>query len=161
MPRLIEQAHRAVPAIAFLFLDLLIPAEPSQAKSPMGVQPLLTVPLNDLTSRLPPDTHVLFTAAEIERFLDVLDGTAPDWRTLYGHGHHDSGLDERLFALNRERDANRMGHQALGWRLAFRWSGELPAFDPENDGYRVVLGPVFIPTSWGLVRFKYEDLSEN
>ena len=32
---------------------------------------------------------------------------------VYGHGHHDSGLDERLFTLNRERDAKRAGKEAL------------------------------------------------
>jgi hypothetical protein len=44
----------------------------------------------------------------VEQFLDALDGNPPDWSLVYGHGHHDSGLDERLFTLNREQDAKRV-----------------------------------------------------
>ena len=46
-------------------------------------------------------------------------------------------------------------------RIAFLWSGELSAFDPETGGFRVALGPRFILTSWGVVRFKCEDVPGN
>ncbi len=80
---------------------------------------------------------------------------------VYGHGHHDPGHDERLFTLNRERDAKREGKEALHWRIAFVWSGELSRIDPESGGFPVVLGPRFTSTSWGQVRFKYDDLPGN
>jgi hypothetical protein len=91
-------------------------------------------------------------------FLNVLDGRPPDWPAIYGHGHHDPGHDDRLFALNRERDASRAGNPALVKRIAFRWSGELSRFDPEMQGFSVALGPVFTATRWGQVRFKPDDL---
>jgi hypothetical protein len=104
---------------------------------------------------------VLIEAAAIEQFLQRLDGGPPDWALVYGHGHHDPAHDERMFNLNRERDAKRAGNEALQWRIAFVWSGELSTFDPESGGFRVALGPRFTPTTWGLVRFKYEDLPGN
>ena len=94
----------------------------------------------------------------MEQFLDALDGTPPDWDLVYGQGHHDPGHDERLFTLNRERDAKRAGNPALTQRITFVWLGELSRYDAEAGGFRVVLGPKFTPTRWGVVRFKYEDL---
>src|SRR5918996_1691668 len=92
--------------------------------------PLLTAE-HQWQSMLPPDTHVLNDSVAIERFLDLLDGTPPDWPVLYGHGHQDSGLDDRLFALNRDRDAKREGKRALEWRVTFLWPGELSDYDQE------------------------------
>lgn len=120
--------------------------------------PLLSLRLSDIRTVLPPDTHVLIDPAAIEQFLQTLEGAQPDWAAVYGGGHHDRDHDERLFNLNRERDARREGNDALRWRIAFLWSGELSAYDPETGGFRVALGPRFTPTSWGVVRFKYEDL---
>jgi hypothetical protein len=49
----------------------------------------------------------------------------------------------------------------LNRRVAFVWPGELSRFDPESQGYAVSLGPEFNQTSWGIVRFKPEDLPGN
>lgn len=130
-------------------------------EEPLGVKFILPIRLSDLHTQLTFHTRVLVDAAVIEQFLQQLDGTPPDWARVYGHGHHDPAHDERLFDLNRERDAKRAGNEALRWRIAFAWSGELSRYDPESGGFRVVLGPRFTPTSWGLVRFKYEDLPGN
>ena len=127
----------------------------------LGVKPLLSVRSTALQAQVSPDTHVLIEASAIEAFLRRLDGEPPDWAALYGHGHHDPGYDERLFNLNRERDAKREGNDALHWRIAFLWSGELSGYDSESGGFSVALGPMFTPTSWGMVRFKYDDLFGN
>jgi hypothetical protein len=110
-----------------------------------------------LRAVLPQETHLLLTPAAIEQFLDQLDGTPPDWAKVYGQGHHDPGHDDRLFALNRERDAQREGKPVLTWLLTFVWSGALSPYDPHVGGFPVALGPKFIPTRWGLVRFKPEE----
>jgi hypothetical protein len=110
---------------------------------------------------LPGDTHLLVSAPAIEKFLDRLDETPPDWAEVYGQGHHDPGHDDRVFRLNRDRDAARAGKAALGWRLSFIWPGELTNFDPKTGGFSVAIGPRFTPTRWGLVRFKPEDLPGN
>ena len=127
----------------------------------LGRKTLLSIRLSDIHTQLPPDTHVLIDAAAIEQYLGGLDGAPPDWATVYGHGHHDPDRDERLFSLNRERDAKREGNRALHWRVAFAWTGELSTYDPETDGYRVALGPRSTPTSWGMIRFKFEDFPWN
>lgn len=107
---------------------------------------------------LPPHTHLLLDREAIEQFLRELDGIPPDWHKVYGKGHRDPGQDERLFALNRERDARREGKAPLEWLVAFVWLGELSRFDHQADGFRVALGPKFTATTWGDVRFKHEDL---
>jgi hypothetical protein len=110
---------------------------------------------------LPADTHVMVESSAIEQFLAELDGDPPDWQTLYGHGHHDPGHDDRVFSLNRERDAKREGRPALSWRLAFVWAGELSPYKFELGGFPVALGPKFIKTKWGMVRFKPEEAPSN
>jgi hypothetical protein len=77
---------------------------------------------------------------------------------VYGRGHHDPAHDERLFTLNRERDAKRTGNPALRQLITFVWFGELSRYDAEAGGFRVAVGPKLTPTRWGVVRFKYEDL---
>ena len=124
----------------------------------IGTRPLLTIARKDLHTILPPDCHILIDPHSIEQFLDALDGTPPDWGLVYGHGHHDPAHDERLFTLNRERDAKRAGNPALTQLITFVWFGELSRYDAEAGGFRVALGPMFTPTRWGVVRFKYEDL---
>ena len=123
-----------------------------------GTRPLLTQKLDGLRLVLPSDAHLLIETSAIEHFLDELDGTPPDWTTVYGHGHHDPGHDDRLFNLNRERDAKREGKPALQWRVTFLWPGELSDYDPRSGGFRVAVGPKFNPTSWGIVRFKPEEV---
>jgi hypothetical protein len=126
-----------------------------------GTAPLWAIPLAQVGTRLPPDTQFLITRSAIEAFLTELDGAPPDWATIYGHGHHDPDHDERVFNLNRERDAAREGKPALSRRVAFVWPGELSRFDPESRGYAVSIGPEFNRTSWGVVRFKPDDLPGN
>jgi hypothetical protein len=103
----------------------------------------------------------LFEQSAIEAFLTTLEGAPPDWATVYGYGHHDPGHDERLFNLNRQRDAAREGNPVLNRRVAFVWPGELSQFDPETKSYAVAVGPEFNSTRWGLVRFKPEEVPSN
>jgi len=131
------------------------------AQDVQGVRPLLNTKLDDSEKFLPQNTRLLDDAASLEQFLDELDGAPPDWATVYGHGHHDPGHDDRLFNLNRERDTKREGRPALRWRVAFVWYGELSAFDPRAGGFHVTIGPKFTPTRWGVVRFKAENLPGN
>jgi hypothetical protein len=127
----------------------------------IGARPLLTITRKDLSTILPPDYRILIDPHSIEQFLDSLDGTPPDWGLVYGHGHHDPDHDERLFALNRERDAKREGKEALQWTVVFLWSGELSRYEPTTDRFSVAIGPIFTSTRWGVVRFKAEDLPGN
>ena len=142
--------------IATLFLTVGSVGEVS-AGDAIGTRPLLTIARKDLHSILPPGCHILIDPHSIEQFLDALDRNPPDWGLVYGHGHHDPALDERLFTLNRERDAKRAGNPALRQLIAFVWFGELSRYDAEAGGFRIALGPMFTPTRWGVVRFKYED----
>jgi hypothetical protein len=123
--------------------------------------PLLVTKSADLKTIFPPSTHPLIEAPQIERFLDELDGAPPEWATVYGHGHHDPGHDDRLFNLNRERDALREGKPALQWPVSFVWPGELSRYDSEKEGFSVAVGPKFNPTRWGIVRFKPEEVPSN
>ncbi|HEU4686297.1 MAG TPA: hypothetical protein VFS39_17455, partial [Nitrospira sp.] len=109
----------------------------------------------------PAGTHLLLDASSIERFLEALDGQPPDWQVVYGAGHHDPEHDDRVFALNRERDAQRDGKPALSWLVTFTWAGEIGAYRQEEQGFPVALGPVFTPTAWGIVRFKPEEVPGN
>jgi hypothetical protein len=122
---------------------------------------LLSGPLSSLKTLLPADSHLLIGPKAIEAFLDALDEAPPDWAAGYGHGHHDPGHDERLFTLNRERDAKREGNPTLGWLVTFVWPGELSGYDPKTGGFSVAMGPKFNPTRWGVVRFEFEDLPSN
>ena len=143
-------------------LSLIIgPVGEGRAEVGIGTSPLLTIAPKDLPRILPADSHLLIDPHSIEQFLDALDVIPPDWARVYGHGHHDPEHDERLFALNRERDATREGKVALKWTVAFLWSGELSRYEPEVGGLTVAMGPIFTPTRWGMVRFKAEDLSAN
>ena len=143
--------------IAVLFLTAGSVGE-GWAEDAIGARPLLTIAPKDLHTILPPDCHILIDPHSIEQFLDALDGNPPDWGLVYGHGHHNPGHDERLFTLNRERDAKRAGNPALTQLITFVWFGELSRYDAEAGGFRVALGPKLTPTRWGVVRFKYENL---
>lgn len=141
----------------FCLSGLLILPTTIQAEDGIGFRPLRTVLPAELASILPSGTHVLIERSAIEAFLAGLEGAPPDWATVYGHGHHDPGHDERLFNLNRERDAAREGNPVLNWHVAFVWPGELSQFDPETKSYAVAVGPEFNSTRWGMVRFKPEE----
>lgn len=151
---------RALCAIAVLFLTVGSSGE-GWAEDAIGTRPLLTIARNDLSAILPLDCHILLDPHSIEQFLYALDGSPPDWGLIYGHGHHDSGLNERLFTLNRERDAKREGKEALQWTVVFLWSGELSHYNPTAGGFGLAIGPVFTPTRWGVVRFKLEEIPSN
>lgn len=155
--------NRHMLPVVFLLGLLCVAGIPSgvSAQNVSGTAPLWVIPLAQVGARLPPDTLLLIAPNVIEDFLTQLDGIPPDWAKVYGHGHHDPDHDERLFSLNRERDAAREGKSSLNRRVAFIWPGELSRFDPEGRGYAVSLGPEFIRTSWGVVRFKPEDLPAN
>lgn len=142
--------------MALLWLVCCGPAT-GLAEDSLGIRPLHRG-LEAALATLPPHTHLLLDRDAIERLLVELDGMPPNWSKVYGQGHHDSDHDERLFGLNRERDARRQGKAPLGWLVAFVWLGELSRFDEQVGGFRVALGPKVNPTGWGDVRFKHEDL---
>ena len=126
-----------------------------------GPRPLRTLVLAELDPLLPSGTRLLINRSTIESFLAAVEGVPPDWATVYGHGHHDPGHDERLFNLNRERDAAREGSPMGTWRVGFVWTGELSHFDADSQSYSVAIGPELIATSWGVVRFKPEEVPSN
>lgn len=126
-----------------------------------GPGPLRFLDVNELQTLLPSATSLMLHPSAVEQFLAELDGQPPDWKTVYGHGHHDPGHDDRLFALNRERDAKREGRPELSRLLAFLWTGELSRYEPHIGGFPVALGPKFMKTSWGMVRFKPEEAPGN
>ena len=146
--------------IAVLFLTVGSVGE-GWAEDAIGTRPLLTIARKDLHTILPSDYHILIDPHSIEKFLDVLDGNPPDWGLVYGHGHHDPALDERLFTLNRDRDAKRQGKEALQWTVVFLWSADLSRYDPTTGGFSLAIGPIFTPTRWGVVRFKPEEVPSN
>jgi hypothetical protein len=142
-----------------VLIGFLVLSAGSWAEEPEGTRPLLSVRSDHVNRALPSDTVLMQRSTTIEAFLDQVDREPPDWTALWGHGEH--GHDERLFALNRERDARRErpeARRALSQRLTFFWSGELSEYDPRSAGFRVAVGPRFLPTRWGLVRFKAEGL---
>jgi hypothetical protein len=122
-----------------------------------GSGPLQYLSVHELESILPADTTLMIHPAAIEEFLAELDGQPPDWKSVYGAGHDDPGHDDRLFALNRERDSRREGRPALLKYVTFAWTGILSRFDPMIGAFPVAIGPKFIKTRWGMVRFKPED----
>ncbi len=126
-----------------------------------GVRPLFHPSNGDLSSPLPKEPRLLTEPESIDAFLAALDDRPPDWATVYGAGHHEPEFDERLFQLNRDRDAGRKGKEALRWPVTFLWSGQLSTYDPASGGFAVALGPDSIRTRWGTVRFKAEELPAN
>jgi len=136
------------------FFLLVISSSVVLGQEAEGIRPLLTSGLNELQRSLPHDTRFLTDAHSIETFLKLVDDAPPDWAAVYGHGSH----DERLFALNRERDQLRQGRVEAPGLVTFFWDGELSDYDPRLGGFRIAIGPRMIPTMWGLVRFKPEGL---
>jgi hypothetical protein len=151
---------RACRFVLILVLTVPIVAE-TWSQEPGGRHPLQHLAFDQLEALVAPGTEVMIRPAAIERFLEELDGQPPDWAAVYGGGHHDPGHDDRLFALNRERDAKREGRTALSKRIAFVWTGSLSRYDAAADGFPVALGPNVIKTGWGIVRFKPEEAPGN
>ena len=146
--------------IAVLFLSVGS-AGAGWAEDALGTRPLLTIARKDLHTILPPECHILIDPHSVEQFLDALDGNPPNWDVVHGHGHHDPDYDERLFTLNRERDAKRAGKKALRWTVVFLWSAELSRYDPTTGGFNLAIGPILTPTKWGVIRFKPEEVPGN
>lgn len=117
---------------------------------------VLVTKTQDLQPFLPKGTRLLHDPVAIEKFLEALDWAPPNWVEL--HGMHGDRHDERLFALNRERDRVRAGRPALAERITFLWEGVLSTYVPEKASFLVAIGPEVIVTRWGLVRFKPESL---
>ncbi|HET6675586.1 MAG TPA: hypothetical protein VFG71_09615 [Nitrospiraceae bacterium] len=162
--RLLCVKHFALSLSAFLLLLALPVQDPESIASsdtPAGVRPLLVADDHDLPALLPKNSQLLIEAEAIEAFLETLEETLPDWSVVYGRGHHDPQFDERLFQLNRNRDERRRGNVALRWRITFIWPGELSQFDPGRHGFPVAIGPDFIHTGWGKVRFKPAEVPSN
>lgn len=130
---------------------------PSHAQDIDGMRPLFAHDRRTLI--LQTDFLLLDDADTIERFLESIDGSPPNWEDVYGS--HGEGHDERLFTLNRERDKFRKKHEGFISRLTFIWSGELSTYDSESGGFGVAIGPKLIPTRWGVVRFKPDNLPSN
>lgn len=144
-----------------LLCTVSLSSVPARSEDDPGPRPLRTISLLQLGQLFPSGTHLLVDRGAIESFLVAMEGTPPDWATVYGRGHHDPGHDERLFNLNRERDAAREGNPTLTWQVAFVWTGELSHFDEESRSYSVAVGPELTQTSWGVVRFKPEEFPGN
>jgi hypothetical protein len=119
-------------------------------------QRLVVAKPQELRSLLPKDARLLNDPVSIEQFLEALDGAPPSWGGL--HGQQEARDDEKLFALNRERDRLRFERPALSERITFLWEGVLSSYVSEHAGFLVAIGPEMIPTRWGLVRFKPESL---
>ncbi len=147
--------------VCLLLSGLFLVPSPTRSEDATGLRQLSTIPLSILDALLPVGTHVLIERNAIEAFLVALEGAPPDWATVYGHGHHDLGHDERLFNLNRERDAAREENPVLDWHVAFVWPGELSQFDSKTKSYAVAVGPEFNATGWGTVRFKPDEFPSN
>ncbi len=125
------------------------------------VRPLRVYASTDLASTglrsvLPPGTILLQDSDVIERFLEALDGSPPDWKAIYGPDG--DGAMDRLFDVNRQRDRQRDGKPGLKQRVAFVWEGILSGYDRFTGGFRLAIGPKVIPTGWGHVRFKPSGL---
>ncbi|MBL8036558.1 hypothetical protein ACYX34_08035 [Nitrospira sp. CMX1] len=144
-----------------LFCTCFFLSVAARSEDDPGPRPLRTSSIAELDQLLPSGTHLLLNQGAMESFLAALEGTPPDWTTVYGRGHHDPGHDERLFNLNRERDAAREWNPILKWRIAFVWIGELSSFDVDARSYSVAVGPELTPTSWGMIRFKPEEFPSN
>jgi hypothetical protein len=110
----------------------------------------------DLQSFLPKGARLLHDPVAIEKYLEALDGSPPNWAEL--HGKDGARHDEMLFALNRERDRLRAGRPALSERITFLWDGVLSTYVQEKASFRVAIGPAVIATRWGWVRFKPASL---
>lgn len=146
------------PHVLFLILTVMCVATTVQtsAEESPGGRLLLLPHRQDLQSILPSGTQLLHDPMAIEKFLDAMDGSPPRWADL--HGPQGSHTDERLFALNRERDRLRANREVLTKQITFLWQGALSTYLPDRGGFLVAIGPEVIPTKWGLVRFKAEAL---
>lgn len=145
---------------AAAILTALLAALPAGASSEdfSGTRPIHVATQQTFQALLPQDAALLHDPLTIQKFLAALDGSPPDWHAL--HGGPGDRHDERLFALNRERDRLRAGRAALTQRITFLWAGVLSDYAPDKGGFLVAIGPEMIVTRWGIVRFKAENLPD-
>ncbi len=130
----------------------------SQTTPGPGIQPLLRPVNQPLHTLIPASIHPLILPREIEVFLKKLESTPPDWTHLR---HHDLAVQsERLLQFNRQRDTARMRSQLIQQPIAFVWSGLIRQYLPKFNGFSVALGPEYIRTSWGLIRFKPQEIPD-
>ena len=128
-------------------------------KTILGITPLQDLHGKTPHSLIPAHIRPLLTPQELEQYLVQLEGTPPLWESLSSHDMMEQS--DRLFAFNRERDEVREDKLQLRQHpIAFVWSGELRHYNEEHHGYHISLGPEIIPTSWGLVRFKPQDIPD-
>ncbi len=125
----------------------------SQTKDSIGIQPLQKIREMPIHKLIPPSVSPLFSAHEMEHFLQRLEGTPPNWTQQH---HADiTKQSENLFQFNRQRDAaRRTKKEILAQPIAFLWTGILRQFLPEYEGFSLALGPKLTATSWGTIRFK-------
>ncbi len=128
-----------------------------QPHEEVGIQPLIPLDHRFLQKEIPPFYRCLCFPSDQEQFLEKLERTPPSWDLLT---HPDQGIQsERLFQFNRQRDQKRLKDPTrLTQPLAFQWSGILREYIPEYQGFSLALGPQISSTSWGLVRFKPNQL---
>ena len=148
-------------AVAVLLAILTAPflLHISTAEDLSGRAPLVVLSGPERVTDVVADSSIFDNAAPIEAFLTAVDGAPPDWPAIYGADG--VGHDERQFALNRQRDERRRPNERLDQRLTFFWPGEISGFAVAGEGFRIAVGPKTIPTRWGLVRFKPENLPGN
>jgi hypothetical protein len=139
-----------------VLLGLLIAFTGASGEDIPASRLLLVAKTQDIQAFLPKGTHLLHDPIAIEKFFEALDGAPPNWAEL--HGSHGGRHEERLFALNRERDLSRAGRPALSQQITFIWEGVLSNYVSDKGGFLVAIGPEVIATRWGQVRFKPESL---
>jgi hypothetical protein len=130
-----------------------------QTSTSIGIQPLLDLGGESIHGLIPAAIQPLIGPQEIERFLQKLEGTPPDWIQL-----QDTNItvqSERLFQFNRQRDTARADKHAILHRpVAFLWAGFLRQYLTDYEGFSIALGPNLTKTSWGIIRFKPVDLPD-
>ena len=144
---------------AVVFILTAAWSQSSTAEDLSGQAPLIVLSAPDRVADVVAGSLILDHPAIIEAFLTALDEAPPDWTAVYGIDG--AGHDERLFALNRQRDERRRANERLDQRVTFFWPGEMSGVDGAGEGFRIAVGPQLIPTRWGLVRFKPENLPGN
>ena len=142
-----------------IFFFVLFPTfcfQSARAEPPNGVQSLVVMSNQTPHSLVVDGVRALFEAHELESFLNELEKQPPNWAEVHGPAGDDH--NDRLFALNRQRDKTRESHPLLKTRVAFLWSGLITRYEPSVKGYRVAIGPEMTQTKWGIVRFKPSGL---
>ena len=138
-------------AILFILMCFgLIPVAYGQ-DAPEGIRSL-TVLDKPISTVIPSGVIFLDESSVTEQFLRKLEGHPPDWAYLYGKNVDERY--ERLFDESEKRNTLRTDNPNLTQPIAFLWDGFLTRVRDDNPGFGVSIGPRYIQTSWGIVRFK-------